>query len=290
MPRRSSRARTSRAPAASVASAMWRTPGSASSKTPRRAPAGPRKTGSSGGPGRPCARRPSSSSYQARVRRRSRASSETWSMRMSCMGGIVRAGPPATIDSILIESLPREQARQDAVGHEPSSAAHHPRHRARRRSLARRDADLRPHRHPGAGAGRAPRHRRRRDAARAVDIARSRGLRVAPQRTGHNAKPLGALDDVLLVRTDAMQGVEIDAERRVARVRAGARWEDVIPQASALGLAALHGSTPDVSVAGYTLGGGVGWYGRRHGLAANSVTAIELVTADGVHRRVDHEH
>jgi len=128
------------------------------------------------------------------------------------------------------------------------------------------------------------------DAARAVDIARSRGLRVAPQRTGHNAKPLGALDDVLLVRTDAMQGVEIDAERRVARVRAGARWEDVIPQASALGLAALHGSTPDVSVAGYTLGGGVGWYGRRHGLAANSVTAIELVTADGVHRRVDHEH
>src|SRR3954451_10447830 len=123
-----------------------------------------------------------------------------------------------------------------------------------------------------------------------VGYARQRGLRIAPQRTGHNAGPLGALDDVILARTDAMQGVEIDAERRVARVRAGARWEDVIPQASALGLAALHGSTPDVSVPGYTLGGGVGWYGRRHGLAANSVTAIELVTADGVHRRVDHEH
>jgi hypothetical protein len=53
---------------------------------------------------------------------------------------------------------------------------------------------------------------------------------------------------------------------------------------------ALHGSTPDVSVAGYALGGGVGWYARKHGLAANSVTAIELVTADGRLRRVDHDH
>ena len=128
------------------------------------------------------------------------------------------------------------------------------------------------------------------DAVAAVELARSRGLRVAPQRTGHNARPLGALDDVLLVRTDAMQGVEIDAERRIARVRAGARWEDVVPRASELGLAALHGSTPDVSAAGYSLGGGVGWYARRHGLAANSVTAIELVTADGVLRRVDHDN
>src|SRR6185436_19824474 len=63
-----------------------------------------------------------------------------------------------------------------------------------------------------------------------------------------------------------------------------------VPRASELGLAALHGSTPDVSVAGYALGGGVGWYGRRHGLAANSVLAIELVTADGELRRVDRDN
>ena len=123
-----------------------------------------------------------------------------------------------------------------------------------------------------------------------VNFARAHGMRVAPQRTGHNAEPLGALDDVILVRTDDMRGVEIDAERRVARVRAGSKWEDVVPAASQLGLAALHGSTPDVSVAGYVLGGGLGWYARKLGLAANSVLAIEVVTADGRLRRVDAEH
>jgi FAD/FMN-containing dehydrogenase len=94
---------------------------------------------------------------------------------------------------------------------------------------------------------------------------------------------------VILLRTDRMQGVEIDAERRIARVRAGAKWETVLPAASELGLAALHGSTADVSVTGYVLGGGVGWYARKHGLAANSVRAIELVTADGELVRVDHD-
>ena len=72
-------------------------------------------------------------------------------------------------------------------------------------------------------------------------------------------------------------------------MRAGSKWEEVVPRASELGLAALHGSTPDVSVAGYSLGGGVGWYARKLGLSTNSVTAIELVTADGELRRVDHE-
>lgn len=120
-----------------------------------------------------------------------------------------------------------------------------------------------------------------------VDVARENGLRIAPQRTGHNADPLTTGDGVVLLRTDALQGVEIDAERGTARVRAGAKWENLVPEASSLGLAGLHGSTPDVSIAGYALGGGVGWYGRKHGLATNSVTAIELVTADGELRQVD---
>jgi len=129
-----------------------------------------------------------------------------------------------------------------------------------------------------------------RDVIEIVRYAAAHGLQVAPQRTGHNAAPLGPLEDVVLLRTDRLQGVEIDAERRVARVRAGAKWADVVPAASKLGLAALHGSTPDVSVAGYSLGGGVGWYARKHGLSSNSVRAIELVTAEGELRRVDADH
>jgi hypothetical protein len=128
------------------------------------------------------------------------------------------------------------------------------------------------------------------DVVAVVEYARDNGMQVAAQRTGHNAEPLGRLDDVVLLKTDRLKGVEIDAERRIARVRAGSKWEDVVPRASESGLAALHGSTPDVSVAGYSLGGGIGWYARKLGLSANSVTAIELVTADGRLRRVDQDN
>lgn len=128
------------------------------------------------------------------------------------------------------------------------------------------------------------------DVGAIIRFARENGLQVAPQRTGHNAEPLGTLEGVVLLRTDRLLGVTIDVERRLARVAGGSKWGDVVPAASELGLAALHGSTPDVSVAGYALGGGIGWYARKHGLAANSVRAIELVTADGKLRRVDHDH
>jgi FAD/FMN-containing dehydrogenase len=128
------------------------------------------------------------------------------------------------------------------------------------------------------------------EVASAVAVAAEHGLRVAPQRTGHNAGPLGSLANTMLLRTDALDEVEIDVADHRARVGAGVRWQDVVGAASAHGLAALHGSTPDVSVVGYTLGGGLGWYGRAHGLAANHVLAIEIVTADGVLRRVDAEH
>jgi FAD/FMN-containing dehydrogenase len=123
-----------------------------------------------------------------------------------------------------------------------------------------------------------------------VRFAVEHGLRVAAQGTGHNAMPLGEMPDTILVKTHKMRGVEIDVENRIARVEAGALWMDVTVPASEHGLAALAGSSPD-GVVGYTLGGGTGWLARKLGLAANSVTAIELVTADGRLVRADeHEH
>jgi FAD/FMN-containing dehydrogenase len=122
-----------------------------------------------------------------------------------------------------------------------------------------------------------------------VRAAADAGLRVAPQSTGHNAGPLVAqgLEDVVLVRTERMRQVTIDPVRRIARAEGGAVWLDATEPAADHGLAALHGSSPDVGIAGYTLGGGIGWYARKLGLASNSVTAIELVTADGEHVRAD---
>jgi FAD/FMN-containing dehydrogenase len=116
------------------------------------------------------------------------------------------------------------------------------------------------------------------------------GRRVAVQSTGHGASTLRTGDDVVLVRTGAMVGVEVDAVAQRARVLAGTRVGDLVDAAAADGLAFLAGSTGDVGVAGYTLGGGVGWLARRYGLACNDVTALEVVTADGEVRRVDADH
>jgi FAD/FMN-containing dehydrogenase len=123
-----------------------------------------------------------------------------------------------------------------------------------------------------------------------VRQARAEGLRIASQRTGHNAGPIDWERPAMLLRTDAMQGVEIDAANRRARVRAGAMWMDLVDDASDVGLAALHGSARDIGIAGYSLGGGVGWYARKHGLQTNAVTAIELVTADGELVRADRDN
>ena len=128
------------------------------------------------------------------------------------------------------------------------------------------------------------------DVIAAVEYAGANGLRVAPQATGHNADALGSLEDVLLVDVRELQHVSIDPVARRVRVGAGVKWERVVPRLSDFGLAALHGSSPDVGIAGYSLGGGMGWLARKYGLQTNSVTAMELVTADGRAARVDAEN
>jgi FAD/FMN-containing dehydrogenase len=128
------------------------------------------------------------------------------------------------------------------------------------------------------------------DVVRVVDHAREAGLRLTTQGTGHFATTLDSLDDTILVRTTRMRGIEIDPVRRRARVEAGVLWAEVSLAAGEHGLAGLAGSAGDVGVVGYTLGGGIGWLGRRYGLAANSVLAVELVTADGRHVRADADH
>jgi FAD/FMN-containing dehydrogenase len=129
------------------------------------------------------------------------------------------------------------------------------------------------------------------EVAALVRCARAAGLRIAVQATGHHAGTVGgSLEDAILLRTSALRGVQVDPVRRIARAGAGALWQDVVAATREHGLTALHGSAPDVGVAGYTLGGGMGWRARRHGLQCNQLVAAELVTAKGEIVRTDAEH
>jgi hypothetical protein len=123
------------------------------------------------------------------------------------------------------------------------------------------------------------------DVSKVVRFAGENGLRVTGQGTGHGAVPLGPLDGVILIKTERLRGVVIEGEK--ARAEAGALAEDVAEAAIAQGMSSMPGTSPNVGVVGYTLGGGLSWLGRKHGWACNRVSAIEAVTADGEPRTVD---
>ncbi|GAB3940405.1 FAD-binding oxidoreductase [Kribbella albertanoniae] len=119
----------------------------------------------------------------------------------------------------------------------------------------------------------------RTDVQAVVRVGREYGVPVAVQATGHGTK-LSA-DGGILLKTTPMTAVFVDPERRIAKVAPGARWGAVIDAARQFGLAPLSGSSRDVGVTGFTLGGGVGWLARKYGFAADSVIRAEVVTADG---------
>ena len=117
------------------------------------------------------------------------------------------------------------------------------------------------------------------DVSAALTWARERQVPFAVQSTGHGTYV--SSDGGLLLKTSDLRRVLVDPDRGVARVGAGARWRDVLAASAPFGLAPLSGSSPDVGVAGYTLGGGLSWLSRRFGFAADSVLRAEVVTADG---------
>ncbi|WP_194918677.1 FAD-binding oxidoreductase [Catenulispora rubra] len=123
------------------------------------------------------------------------------------------------------------------------------------------------------------------DVQAAVGYAAARGQGVRVHTTGHSAAAAPPMDGALLIRPLLDGGVEIDVERRLARIPAGASWNAVVHAAAPHGLAAPHGTSGTVGAVGYLLHSGVSLYGRKLGMAANHIRAIELVTADGRLRR-----
>jgi hypothetical protein len=118
------------------------------------------------------------------------------------------------------------------------------------------------------------------DVAEAVRFAGARGLRVGVQCTGHGAvEDLG--DDALLIHTGELDGLTIDPDLRRVRIGAGLTWRPVIAAAATHGLAPNVGSAPDVGVAGFLTGGGIGPLVRHFGVASDWVTAIDVVTGEG---------
>ncbi|GAA2213705.1 FAD-binding oxidoreductase [Nonomuraea monospora] len=117
------------------------------------------------------------------------------------------------------------------------------------------------------------------DVTALVRYAARTGLTVTAQPSGHGAT--GDTDGVILLRTGRLGGVQVRPDERVAKVGAGVKWGEVLAETGPLGLTGLAGSSPVVSVTGYTLGGGLSWFSRRYGFAADSVRSFDVVLADG---------
>jgi FAD/FMN-containing dehydrogenase len=119
------------------------------------------------------------------------------------------------------------------------------------------------------------------DVVAALAFARDHELEVTVRAGGHSVAGVSLNDGGLVLDVRSMDEIEVDAERRVARVGGGTTWSQVDAATQAHGLATTGGRVSTTGVAGLTLGGGSGWLERKHGLTVDNVLAVELVTADG---------
>lgn len=127
------------------------------------------------------------------------------------------------------------------------------------------------------------------DVVAAVRFARNHDLGIAIRGGGHNVAGTAVCDDGIVIDLSAMRGVRVDPADRRAWVQGGALWGDVDHETQAHGLATTGGIVSHTGVAGLTLGGGVGWLMRKHGLTVDNLLAINLVTADGGLLRVSED-
>jgi len=127
------------------------------------------------------------------------------------------------------------------------------------------------------------------DVVSAVRSARDHDLRIAIRGGGHNVAGTAVCDDGIVIDLSAMRGVRVDPTNRRAWVQGGALWGDVDHETQAHGLATTGGIVSHTGVAGLTLGGGVGWLMRKHGLTVDNVLAVDLVTASGERLRASED-
>ncbi len=119
------------------------------------------------------------------------------------------------------------------------------------------------------------------DVVTAVTFAREQGLTLAVRGGSHNGPGLGTCDDGLVVDLSPMKGIHVDPTNRTARVQGGCTWGDVDHATHAFGLATPSGFISTTGVGGLTLGGGIGYLSRTHGLTIDNLLGVEMVLADG---------
>jgi FAD/FMN-containing dehydrogenase len=128
------------------------------------------------------------------------------------------------------------------------------------------------------------------EVARVVTMAREGGLELAVRGGGHSNAGHSTIDGGIVLDLAAMKGLEIDPEQRTAWAEAGLTAGEYTAAVGEHGLVTGFGDTGSVGIGGITLGGGVGFLVRKHGLTIDNLLAAELVTADGQILQVDDEH
>ena len=125
------------------------------------------------------------------------------------------------------------------------------------------------------------------DVAAALALARRAGLEVSIRGGGHNVAGRAVTDGGVMIDLAEMKGIAIDPDRATATAEGGVIWGELNEAAAEHGLAVTGGAVSGTGIAGYTLGGGLGWLMAKYGLAADNVLSVELVTADGEVLQVD---
>jgi FAD/FMN-containing dehydrogenase len=127
------------------------------------------------------------------------------------------------------------------------------------------------------------------DVVAALALARREGLEVSIRGGGHNVAGRAVTDGGVMIDLAEMKGIEVDPDERTATAEGGVLWAELNGAAGEHGLAVTGGAISTTGIAGYTLGGGLGWLMAKHGLAADNLLGVELVTADGEVLAVDAE-